>query len=256
MKTIIITGASEGIGRKLAFKLAKKDVNLILGARNLDKLKSACEKLKHRCNNCLALKLDLSDDKSILSFYKDIKKKHKNIDVLVNNAGIGYYSEIKDVDMKRSRYLFDVNFFGLALCTKECLKLMKKKSKILNVASEVSYRGMPVMSIYSASKAAVKSFSESLRVEVKDRGIEVLVVYPGYMRTEFHKSTNKISNLKRPIYGGKSVEDLVIYMERMINKNKKEGLPFLEGKILRLLNAIAPWALDHILYKKHKKELN
>ena len=256
MKTIVITGASEGIGRKLAFRLASKNVNLVLGSRSLDKLESICEKLKHRCNSCLALKLDLAEDKTIINFFKTVKKKYKTVDVLVNNAGIGYYSQVKDLDMKKSRYLFEVNFFGLVLCTRECLKLMKKDSKILNVTSEVSYRGMPVMSIYCASKAAVKSFSESLRVEVKDRGIEVLIIYPGYISTDFHKTTNEISNLKRPIYKGSSPEDLAIYMERMIKHNKKEGLPFFEGKVLRLLAALAPWALDYIFHKKHKKELN
>jgi len=254
MKTIAITGASKGIGRELATKLAGKNVNLILGARSMDKLSALKEELKDKCNSVLCLELDVSKEKSIISFFDTIRKQYGCLDILINNAGIGYRSRVKDIDIKKAKELFDVNFFGLILCCRESLKgLINKGGKIVNIASEVSFRGLPTTSIYCASKAAVKSFSESLQDDARKQGIDVIVIYPGYIKTEFHQSTDEFSDLKSgPRNSSMSSEGLASYIAKRIRSGKFENIPSRNGHILKLLNALCPKMLSYIMSVKYK----
>lgn len=256
MKTIIITGASKGIGKELAKKLAKKNANLVIGARSVDKLKEIEKELKSKCNDVSSFKLDVSNEKSIIDFFRKVYEKYETIDILINNAGIGRYELIKDINLEKSKELFDVNFFGVVVCCREAIKLFKKPGgKIINIASNVSFRGMPTTSIYCASKAAVKSFSESLKLEVKKLGIKVIVIYPGYVNTDFHKTANEASTLKKPILKGEiSVDKLTNYIINRISKNKFENIPCRNGKILKILNYLFPKLIDYIQFKKYNKK--
>jgi len=247
MKTIVITGASKGIGKELAKKLSSKNINLILGARSLEKLEEL------QLENTHYIKLDLTSEESITNFFTEIKEKFNNIDILINNAGIGYNALIKDTNITKAKELFDINFFGLVACSKEALNgLMNKDGKIVNIASQVAFRGLPEISMYCASKAAVKSFSESLNVEAHKQGIKVIVIYPEKINTGFHKTTNNNSKLEKPIIDGKmNTSEIADYIIEKIKQGKFENIPILSGSLLKYINVHYPKILD----KKFSKRL-
>ncbi len=180
-KVILITGASAGIGKDTAILLAQAG-NIVYGAaRRLDKMKDL------EGYGVKLLAMDVTDDDSMVKGVTEIIAAEKRIDVLVNNAGYGSYGAVEDVPLDEARYQFEVNVFGLARLTQLVLPHMRsqKSGKIINVSSMGGRFGEPHGAWYHATKFAVEGFSDSLRMELKQFGIDVVVVQPGAIKTEW-----------------------------------------------------------------------
>lgn len=181
-KVVLITGASAGIGKETA-KLLADDGHIVYGAaRRMDKmeeLKSIGVKL---------LSMDVTDDESMVEGIDEIIRNEKRIDVLINNAGYGSFGALEDVPISEAKYQFDVNIFGLARLTQLVLPYMRsqKSGRIINISSIGGSIGEPHGSWYHSTKFAVEGLSDSLRMEVKQFGIDVVIIKPGAIITEWN----------------------------------------------------------------------
>jgi NAD(P)-dependent dehydrogenase (short-subunit alcohol dehydrogenase family) len=180
-KTAFVTGASAGIGEATARALLAAGYRVFAGARRLDRMAGL------GAAGATLLKLDLTDDVSIVAAVNTIKNEAGRIDVLVNNAGYGSYGALEDVPLDEGRRQFEVNVFGLARLCQLVLPTMRaqKSGKIVNVTSIGGKIWEPLGGWYHATKFAVEGLSDCLRVEVAPFGVNVIVIEPGAIRTEW-----------------------------------------------------------------------
>ena len=183
-KTILITGASSGIGKAFANTLDSLGAKLILTARSEDKLNEMAKKM----NNAIVISGDLSDQKFPKELYKQVKKNNLNVDILINNAGFGFSGLFLDSSIDNYKDMLNVNVYSLMELSHLFLKDMveRKSGGIINISSLASFQPIPYFSIYAATKSFVTSFTSSLYEEYRDKGIKVLGVCPGYTRTNFN----------------------------------------------------------------------
>ena len=188
---VLITGASGGIGLELARIFAKNRFNLILTARSKDKLEKISKDFmdEYKIKVCYFTR-DLSKKEEVYSLYSEIKENKLDVDILINNAGFGYWGYLGEQDEEKLADMVNLNITALTLLTRLFLSLMQKKGfgKILNVASIAAFFPLPYASVYGATKAYVKSFSEGLHEEYKDRGIQVSVLCPPDVKTGFQEA--------------------------------------------------------------------
>jgi len=180
-RVALVTGASAGIGEATARALLSEGYKVFAGARRLERM-SALAALGAKL-----LHLDLTDDGSIVAAVETIKADAGRLDVLVNNAGYGSYGALEDVPLAEARRQFDVNVFGLARLSQLTLPTMRaqKSGKIVNISSIGGKIWEPLGGWYHATKFAVEGLSDCLRVEVERFGIDVIIVEPGAIRTEW-----------------------------------------------------------------------
>jgi short-subunit dehydrogenase len=180
-KVALVTGASSGIGRATVEQLLQDSYIVYAAARRVDKLKELGSK------GSKTLQLDVTDDRSLQAAVNHISNKDGRIDVLVNNAGYGSYGALEDVPLEEAKRQFDVNVFGLARLTQLVLPTMRKQSsgKIINVSSIGGKIYEPLGAWYHATKFAVEGLSDSLRLELKPFGIDVIIIEPGPIKTEW-----------------------------------------------------------------------
>ncbi len=186
-KTWLITGASLGLGKSLAQKLIEKGFNVVVTARNVEKL---ADFKGYHTDNVLITRLDVTDLGSIQTAVSEAVKKFGGIDVLVNNAGYGYYELFESLSIADIQKQFDTNFYGIIRTMQEVLPQMRAQRSgwIVNISSIAGSVGMAGRSAYSASKFAVNGLTEGLSLEVKHLGIKATVIEPGAFRTSFFES--------------------------------------------------------------------
>jgi NADP-dependent 3-hydroxy acid dehydrogenase YdfG len=180
-KIALVTGASSGIGQATARALMAADYKVFAGARRLDRMAGLA------AAGATLLKLDVTDDASTVAAIEAIKTGAGRLDVLVNNAGYGSYGALEDVPLDEARRQFDVNVFGLARLCQLVLPIMRaqKSGKIVNITSVGGKIWEPLGSWYHATKFAVEGLSDCLRAEVEGFGIDVIIIEPGAIRTEW-----------------------------------------------------------------------
>ena len=178
-KVALITGASSGIGESAAILLHNEGFKVYGAARRVEKMKELESK------GISTIALDITEEDSIVSCVNTITEKEGSIDILVNNAGYGSYGAIEDVSMEEARRQFDVNIFGLARLTQLVLPGMRENrfGKIVNISSMGGKIYTPFGGWYHATKHALEGWSDCLRLEVKEFGIDVVVVEPGGIKT-------------------------------------------------------------------------
>jgi NAD(P)-dependent dehydrogenase (short-subunit alcohol dehydrogenase family) len=180
-KTAFVTGASSGIGEATVRRLLSAGYKVFAGARRQDRMAGLA------ALGATLLSLDLTDDASTIAAVEAIKAQNGRIDVLVNNAGYGSYGALEDVPLEEAKRQFEVNVFGLARLCQLVLPTMRaqKSGKIVNITSIGGKIWEPLGSWYHATKFAVEGLSDCLRVEVGRFGIDVIVIEPGAIRTEW-----------------------------------------------------------------------
>lgn len=180
-KVALVTGASSGIGKSTVLKLLTAGCIVYGVARRIEKMRDIQEKGAH------VLSMDITDETSIEKCIHAIISAHQKIDILVNNAGYGSYGAIEDVSIHEAKRQFDVNLFGLARLTQLVLPHMRKNrfGKIINISSMGGKIYSPMGGWYHATKFALEGFSDCLRFEVKPFGIDVIVIEPGGIKTEW-----------------------------------------------------------------------
>lgn len=262
-KTIVITGASSGIGKACAEEFAKQGANLVIGSRKYDILCSIKDNLESRFDTkVVAVQCDVSKEEECDGLIRQAILAFKRIDVLVNNAGVSMRALFEDAELFVLKHLMDVNFWGMVYCTKYAFpELIKTKGTVIGVSSIAGYHGVPGRTGYSASKFAMNGFLESLRIENLKTGLHVLTVAPG-----FTISNIRYSSLTKngTIQGDTSMNEVKMMSaqevaEKMITAivYRKRTLVLTSlGKNVLFLKKIYPSFLDKVAYKLFSKESN
>ncbi|HKZ78714.1 MAG TPA: SDR family NAD(P)-dependent oxidoreductase [Pyrinomonadaceae bacterium] len=181
----MITGASSGIGRTLAMKLARRGANVGLVARGTEALKEIEREIASRQGKALALPADVQDAGGLAGATARLRATFGPIDVLVANAGVGGTTDPAQLDAEQIARVINVNVIGAANSVTAVMPEMLERGKghLVVISSLAAYRGLPKSAAYCASKAAVSAFFESLRLELQPRGIDVTVIHPGFIKT-------------------------------------------------------------------------
>ena len=180
-KVILITGASSGIGKDTALNLIKEGHIVYGAARRISKMKDIVEAGGH------SIKMDILNNEDVDKAVDRVISEHQRIDVLVNNAGYGLWGAVETISLDEAKRQFDVNIFGLAYLTKKVIPLMRnqKSGKIINMSSMGGKVYTPFGAWYHATKYALEGWSDCLRIELKSFGINVILIEPGVIKTEF-----------------------------------------------------------------------
>ena len=193
----MITGASSGIGEAAARVLADRGASVVLAARDEEKIANLAQSILASGGRALALGTDVSDRESVEAMVEMTFAEFGGLDVLVNNAGLGLSGRIAEVRADDLRYVFEVNVIGPLNCIQAALPRMSRGGRIINVSSVVGKRSIPKVGGYCASKFALNALSDSLRVEIAERGVSVTSVYPGTTRTAFRDNSRRTKDEKR-----------------------------------------------------------
>jgi short-subunit dehydrogenase len=190
--TALVTGASKGIGAVFAEHLAARGMNLVLAARSLDALERLAKRLTHTYGvKCVALNADLADPEATHGIATELERRGIEVDLLVNNAGLGLSGSFLSHDLKRKQAEIQVNVQALVSLTHLFGRGMKNRRKggIINIASNASFQPLPAMASYAATKAFVLHFSEALSHELAGDGVHVMAACPGPTATNFFAGT-------------------------------------------------------------------
>jgi len=232
MKKVLITGASSGIGLELSKVFASQGYNLVLVARRAYILLELAKELQEKYKiNVQVEEIDLLEIEKI----DYLANKYMDIDILINNAGMGKFSEFLNYEKNLDDKMIKLNILVPTLMTKSFGKHMKKGSKIVNIASTAGHQPVPYMAVYSACKSYLIDFTIAISKEIKD--VRILLYSPGETQTEFQKVANrpKSSKLRGPIPSGEEVaKDIFIF----IGKNKTYEIYGLYNKFLIFISKI------------------
>ena len=193
-KACIVTGANSGIGRSTAITLAKNDYTVFATMRSLErgeKLRKTAQELNLEIKE---VELDVSDTDSVNQGINEILEQTDQIDVLINNAGVGSNAVIEDVDIESDKSVFETNFWGVVRCVQAVLPTMRqqKSGHIIQVSSIAGRVGLPAQPIYSSSKWALEGLSENLAHDLSSFGVKVSIIEPGVTRTAILGKNNTV----------------------------------------------------------------
>jgi short-subunit dehydrogenase len=185
--SVVVTGASSGIGEATAYRFARARARVGLIARREERLSKVAERVRELGGAAKIAVADVADEASVTAAIAGIEAEFSGIDVLVNNAGFGLYAPLQSVRREDLERVFAVNTFGALTCIQAVLPGMRRRGRglIVNVSSVVGKRALPMTGAYAATKYALQGLSDALRVELAGTGIRVSVVCPGYTATEF-----------------------------------------------------------------------
>lgn len=252
-KVVIVTGASKGIGKCLASALLScgaKVAGLARSKNLLNEIASGSEGTRF-----LGVECDISDPDLVASAMQTISDCFGEIDILINNAGIGLMGPALQTGQTELNKCFDINFFGAINCIDQVAPKMvaRKKGVIVNVTSIVARYGLPTVSVYSASKAALSAYSQGLRNELAPAGVDVITVYPGNTDTAFHEDLLRAENYAPPKRKQRdllSPEYVAGEILRCIVDKKAEAIIGRPAKLLNLLKSATPSLLGKVLSKE------
>ncbi len=233
-KTVLITGASAGIGKACAYAFAKEGANIIIGARRVERLEKIKKEIEDKYSvKVLAIKFDVANREEVVKSIAGLNDDWKNIDILVNNAGLGRgLNKLYEDNPEGWDEMIDTNVKGLLIVTKEVVKGMieRKDGHVINIGSIAGHQAYPGGSVYCATKHAVRAITESLRMETLEHKIRVSTVDPGMVETEFsdvrfygdkEKAKNVYKGLK-PLTGDDIAETVLFCATRPKHVNINE----------------------------------
>lgn len=181
MSIVLVTGASSGIGKATARSLLEQGHTVYVAARRVEAMQDL------QALGAIPLRMDITRDADVVAVVERITRDHGGLDVLVNNAGFGMYGSVEETTIDDARYQFEVNLFGMARLTQLLIPAMRERGRgtIVNVSSMGGKIYTPLGAWYHATKHAVEGWSDALRIELQPFGIDVVVVEPGIIATEF-----------------------------------------------------------------------
>ena len=245
-----MTGASSGIGRSVALAFGAAGARVVLVARSADALEALVREMRQRDQDGLAVPGDVTDRRQVAAMVAAVIERWGRIDILVNNAGIGAHGPFWWTPYEDFERIIRVNLFGVACCTSAVLPHMirERSGKIVNVSSIIGKRAYPGNAAYCASKFALEGFAESLRTEVRHHGIHVIQVYPDLTETAFFHHLLQTGGHRKPARPGMSPDKVAAMLLEATQRNKREIVIGLRGKILVLLDKLLPALLDCIFH--------
>ncbi len=193
--TVLITGGTDGLGRAAALLLAEQGYRVFAGGRSPAKRDALDAHARERRLPLETLEMDVCDDASVDRAIAEVHAKAGPIDVLVNNAGVGYVAVMEEVKMEHLRQQFETNFFGVVRVTQRVLPEMRqrRRGRIVNMSSVAGKVALPLFGPYSSSKFALEGMSDALRLEVYPFGIDVVLIEPGYIPTNLQNTSVELS---------------------------------------------------------------
>ena len=259
-KTIVLTGASQGIGRALALGLAEQRPRLVLAARDKAALHTVADECRAKGADVLVVPTDVADEGQCRSLVEQAVARFKVVDVLVNNAGIGMIARFEALsDLSVYERLMKVNYLGCVYPTYYALPhLRASRGQIVVMASLAGLTGVPTRTGYAASKHAVIGFFDSLRVELRGSGVAVTVVCPYFVRSEIHRravgSDGKALGTT-PMKEGHlmTAEECARLTVAAMEKRQRMLVMTAKGKLGRLLKLVAPGLVDRIAERAVKQ---
>jgi short-subunit dehydrogenase len=245
-----ITGASSGIGLACAEHLAREGVAVVLGARRTDRLAQAVDRIHAAGGRAEAVTMDVTVEADVARLVSRAMARFGTLDIMICNAGFGYYGSVEETAPDLMRRMMDVNFMGTYLGAREALPVFRKQERghLLIVSSIVGRRGVGLMSGYSATKAAQAGFAESLRAEFAGSGIHVSIVFPISTETEFRTAMARDFGHSVSGLGPKqSVDHVARAIVDCIRRPRPEVYPHAASRALPVLNAVVPRMTDNLM---------
>lgn len=259
-KVVVITGASSGIGRALAFAFGRKGARIAICARKADALKAVSDELSQAGVDVFALTADVSVEQDVKQFIDQTVAHFGRLDILINNAGISMRSMLIDTDPAVIRKVMDVNFMGTVYATRYALPYIQQtKGSIVGISSIAGYRGLPVRSGYSASKFAMNGFLEAVRTELLHTGVHVLTACPGFTTSNIRVSAldahgQAKGETMRDEANMMSAEECADHILQAVKDRKRELILTTQGKLTVFVNKWLSGLADKLVYNTLAKE--
>ncbi|RZJ15005.1 MAG: SDR family oxidoreductase [Haliea sp.] len=267
MQTIVITGASDGIGAEMARQLAHShgaQLSLVLAARNQEALQAVAAQCQARGAATLVVRTDVSEQPQCTALIDAALARFGRIDALINNAGMSaqaLFADVKPDDLGWYEQLMKINLWGSVWCTHAALPALRQsRGSIVAVSSLAGLVGVPGRTAYSATKFAMTGFFEALRAEMKSAGISVTTAYPGVVATQIrHRGFNAAgapagaSGLKED--KAMSVEECARLIITGMERREREVVMTAQGKLGRWLKLLAPGAVENMALAALKDEV-
>lgn len=246
--TVVITGASSGIGRETSLAFARAGARVVAAGRRKQNLDELVKEIQSRDGHALAVQTDVSDQKQVERLIKRSLGEFGQIDTLVNNAGVGMAARFADQSIEDFKRVMDVNFWGAVYASKAVLPVMRKQPAggvIINVSSIMGKRGVPFETAYCASKFALAGFSEALRGELMAEKIDVSTIFPGAVGTEIFQTSANQTGLELPGFLPKfPARELARVIVRDARFPQPEIVMALDAQVINIFNTLAPGLID------------
>jgi len=257
-KTVLITGASSGIGKALTIAMLQAGARVAICARNSNNLQEVKEELMNK--NLLTVQADVSIESDCKQFIDAAVAAFGRIDILINNAGISMRALFNDLDLNILRQSMDINYWGTVYCTKYALPhILATKGSIVGISSIAGYKGLPCRTGYSSSKFAIQGFLESLRIELLDDGVNVMWVSPGFVASNIRNtalSADGSAQRETPLDEANlmSAEECANRMLNAIAHRKRTLIISTQGKLTVWMNKFFPSWVDRQVLKHFANE--
>ncbi|HRY98761.1 MAG TPA: SDR family oxidoreductase [Bacteroidales bacterium] len=259
-RTIIITGASSGIGKALSMELGAAGARVVMGARQAEGLRAMQETFAAHGWEGLTLQTDVSVETDCQRLVQAAVEAYGGVDVLINNAGISMRALFDGIDLKVLRRLMDVNYWGTVYCSYYALPhLLKSKGSLVGISSIAGFKGLPGRTGYSSSKFAMHGFLEVVRMENRRNGLHVLLACPGFTASNIR---NTALGADGQVQGESprdearmmSAEEVARHVIRAIEMRKRTLVLTTQGKFTVLMNKFFPAFMDKMVYNHMAKE--
>src|SRR4051812_35487956 len=255
---LAITGASAGIGRATAVRLARDGAAVAICARRADRLEDTANEIRQAGGTPLVTVADVTDDAGMQAFVEETVKRFGRLDAMLCNAGYGIYGSIDQIPPEEMQRVMDVNYLGTYHAARAAMTVFRRQQRghLLIVSSVVGKRGIPYMGAYAATKFAQVGLAECMRAELRGTGIDVSVVFPVSTETEFFEVMTKRSGFATRAGGPRqSAAAVADAIARGLRKPVPEIYPFRGARGLVLLNAVAPGLTDRIVKRWGRKPI-
>lgn len=259
-KTVVITGASSGIGRALAYEFASQGANIVMGARHEDALAAIAADLAAKGTAAAYRSTDVTSEDDCRELIAMAVNRFGGIDILICNAGISMRALFDDVELSVLHRLMDVNFWGAVYCTKYALPhIQASHGSIVGVSSVAGLHGLPGRTGYSASKYAMTGFLDTIRIENLKKGVHVMVACPGFTATNVRFSALTADGSEQGATPRKeekmmSAEEVARRIVKGIRKHKRLVLMEFEGRATHFIKKFSPRFLDSMFYMVMARE--
>jgi short-subunit dehydrogenase len=255
-KNILLTGYSSGIGRALALELSHAGYILGLVGRSQDKFEALLSEIPSDAQkNTSWISADLANSEEVATV---VERFQKPVDILINCAGVSVTGKIEDIPLSEFNRCWKVNFQAPVSLIQQVLPQMKQRrtGEIVNVSSGVAIRALPYIAPYASAKAALNSFTDSLRVEIASFGIRVLLFSPGPVASQFHENIKHYGeqHLASPRFHGEAAEKVAQILFKALQSNKNRVTLGTRAKLARHLQYWSPTNTDKILKRLYRLE--
>jgi len=249
-RVAVVTGASSGIGRAAAIAFARAGMRVVLGARRADQLQEAVDVIRDGGGEARWLAADVTRGEDVTRLVREATAAYGRLDIVVANAGVGYFGRLESTPPHEARRLLDINLLGTIHTVQAAVPVMRSQGwgHLILVSSIVGKRASPGSSIYCATKSAQIALAESLRLELAEAGIPVSVVCPVSTTTEFFETAAARSPIRvdpaGPVYSAEQVAGVIL---RVARRPRPEVMVYPPARLMVILNAISPRIVDRIM---------